>query len=59
MDDLSREFLTTASKMEIQRCNDINELKKVTVALVDLVQAQKGLIARIMFDQLPKMPCDS
>lgn len=53
MDDLSREFMTTASKMEIQRCDDIEELKKVTVQLVDLVQKQKGFIAMLMLEQMP------
>lgn len=45
--------MTTASKMEIQRCDDIEELKKVTVQLVDLVQRQKGFIAMLMLEQMP------
>ena len=52
MDELSREFMATASKMEVNGCRDINELKKVTVALIDLVQQQKAMILRLMEERL-------
>ena len=52
MDELSREFMTTASKMEVTRCSDIEELKKVTLSLIDLVQRQKGMIQKLMEESL-------
>lgn len=52
MDDLSREFMTTASKMEVQQCTDLEALKQVTVTLIDLVQRQKGMIVRLMEERL-------
>ena len=52
MDELSREFMMRASKMEVENCNDIQELKKVTLALIDLVQKQKGMIQRLMEESL-------
>ena len=52
MDELSREFLMTASKMEVQGCRDIDELKKVTLGLIELVQRQKSMIERLMREQL-------
>ncbi len=52
MDELSREFMTTASKMEVNNCTDIVELRKVTLALIDLVQRQKGMIQRLMEESL-------
>ena len=52
MDELSREFMTRASKMEVENCDDIQELKKVTLALIDLVQKQKGMIQRLMEESL-------
>lgn len=52
MDELSREFITTASKREVAGCNNIEELKKVTVSLIDLVQKQKAMIESLMRQQL-------
>ena len=52
MDELSREFMTRASKMEVENCTDMEELKKVTLALIDLVQKQKGMIQRLMEESL-------
>ena len=52
MDELSREFMTTASKMEVTHCTDIEELKKVTLSLIDLVQRQKGMIQKLMEESL-------
>ena len=44
--------MTTASKMEVTHCTDIEELKKVTLALIDLVQRQKGMIQKLMEESL-------
>ena len=52
MDELSREFITAASKMEVEHCSDIEELKKVTVSLIDLVQKQKGMIQRLVKEKV-------
>ena len=52
MDELAREFMTRASKMEVENCTDIEELKKVTLALIDLVQRQKGMIQKLMEESL-------
>lgn len=52
MDSLSREFMTAASKLEVQNCQDIDELKRVTNALIDLVQKQKQMIQDLMENYL-------
>ena len=44
--------MTRASKMEVEHCTDIEELKKVTLALIDLVQRQKGMIQKLMEESL-------
>ena len=44
--------MTTASKMEVQNCEDIQALKEVTVTLIELVQRQKGMIQRLMEERL-------
>ena len=44
--------MTTASKMEVNNCRDIDQLKEVTLALIELVQKQKSMILRLMEERL-------
>ena len=56
LDELSHEFLLVKIKRELDTVHDLEELRRVVLTLVDLVETQKAMFKKLLWELVDDDP---